>query len=192
MSKNIIGIVLIIIVIGGVVLFTKRSDTSEVESEKTTRSADKLVSKVARVGGSFKRGEKAPQFEITDFEGNVYKLSDYEGKVVILDFWAGWCPFCVNEMPELEKAQQAYSEDLVMIGVHRSDTEKPSVGLQFADDLKVTYLLVSDADGSLYRAAGGFGMPVIVYIDTEGIVTEIKSGPKTAEEIASKVEKLIK
>ena len=128
---------------------------------------------------------------MVDFEGGTHTISDYKGKAVVLDFWAGWCPFCVAELPLLQEAQDKYPEDLVMIGVHRTDTESLSTGIRFANERGVSYLLVSDSNGSLYKAAGGFGMPVSVFIDKEGVVQEIKSGPKTEEEIKEKIEKLI-
>ena len=109
-----------------------------------------------------------------------------------MDFWAAWCPFCIEEMPELQTAQEEYGEDLVMIGIHRTDTEKAETGLKFAEDRDISYLLVSDSNGALYEASGGFGMPVAVFIDRKGVVQDIKVGPKTKEEIKEKVSKLLR
>ena len=94
-------------------------------------------------------------------------------------------------MPELQKASEKYEKDLVIIGVHRTDTERASVGQKFATERGVTYLFATDADGSLYRASTGVGMPTAAFIDKNGVVIEIKSGPKTAGEIEEKVIKLI-
>lgn len=139
-------------------------------------------------GGRFVKGQKAPALKLQTFDGGTVDLATVYGtEAVVLDFWAAWCPFCVAEMPELQKAQRQYGDDLLMVGVHRTDTEAVSTGQRFADERGVTYLLVTDSDGSLYRAAGGLGMPVAVFIDRDGIVTEVKSGPKTAEEIGEKV-----
>ena len=139
------------------------------------------------VEGRFVKGKKAPRVVVETFEGEELDISQcYGERAVVIDFWAGWCPFCVAEMPELQKIQDKYGDDLVMIGAHRTDTESVKVGKEFADGRGVTYPLVKD-DGSMYRAAGGIGMPVAVFIDKNGVVTEIKSGPKTAEEIAEKV-----
>lgn len=143
------------------------------------------------IEGRFEKGKLAPRIVTTSFSGEKVDISQWYGeKAVVLDFWAGWCPFCVGEMSELQKTQDAYSDDLVMIGVHRTDTEPVKTGEKFAKERGVSYLLVKD-DGSIYRAAGGLGMPVAVFINKEGVVEEVKSGPKTAEEIAEKVGKLI-
>jgi len=139
----------------------------------------------------FVKGELAPSLTFEDIEGITHNLSELKGKVVILDFWAAWCPYCIQEMPELQTAQDKFMNSLVMIGVHRTDTEPISKGLEFSKDLGISYLMVSDKDGSLYRSVGGFGMPTAVYIDKLGIVSEIKSGPKTAKEIDEKIRKLV-
>lgn len=142
--------------------------------------------------GRFVKGQKAPIFVLETFDGQSLDLATaYGTKAVVLDFWAAWCPFCVAEMPELQKAQRQYGDDLLMIGVHRTDTEAVSTGQRFAQERGVTYPLVKDSDGSLYRASGGLGMPVAVFIDKDGIVREVKSGPKTAEEIGEKVGALV-
>ncbi|MCH7951537.1 TlpA family protein disulfide reductase [Patescibacteria group bacterium] len=148
---------------------------------------------VAQVDGRFVKGESAPKVVATSFEGDEVDVSQFYGeRAVILDFWAGWCPFCIEEMPLLQKAQDQYGDDLVMIGVHRTDTESVAVGERFSRERGVSYLLIQDGDGSLYRAAGGIGMPVAVFIDKQGVVQEIKSGPKTTEEIEEKTARLIK
>jgi len=181
----IIVFVLFALGIGGYFVFRsggQDSATSGVSQKTELRSTE--------VSGNFVKGQKVPDATFTDFEGNLHMLSDFEGRAVVLDFWAAWCPFCVAEMPLLQAAQDKYADDLVMIGVHRTDTEKKERGLEFAKERGVTYLLLSD-DGSLYRAAGGFGMPVAVFIDKDGVVQEIKSGPKTAEEIEERTGKLV-
>lgn len=183
-NKNllIIGIV-VVALIGGFVFFRESG-----LGERGSGVGGLAKQAVVQVGGRFIKGELAPKVVAVDFDGNEVNVSEnYGKKAVIIDFWAGWCPFCIAEMPELQKAQDKYGEDLVMIGAHRTDTEDKSIGLKFAEDRGVTYTLLQDGDGSLYKAAGGIGMPVAVFIDKDGIVQDVKSGPKTVEEIAEKV-----
>jgi len=180
--------VLLALLVGGYFVFRGSSNVARVGSPGTSLSGLTPSS----VSGVFRRGEQAPDVSLTDFQGETHNLSDYRGRGVILDFWAAWCPFCLEEMPELQAAQDLYKDDLVIIGVHRTDTESASKGQKFATERGVTYLLASDTDGSLYRASGGVGMPTAIFIDSDGVVTEIKSGPKTAEEIDSKASALIK
>ena len=61
--------------------------------------------------------EKAPEFTLNTTEGNQISLSDYRGKVVILDFWATWCPPCRKGIPDLIELQKEYKGDIVIIGI---------------------------------------------------------------------------
>ena len=62
-------------------------------------------------------GEEAPDFELHTIDGEVIKLSDYLGKIVIIDFWATWCGPCRMAIPELVDLQNEYKDDLVIIGI---------------------------------------------------------------------------
>lgn len=146
---------------------------------------------VVLIEDEFVIGEPAPVVEITDFDGQVIDISQQYGqKPIVLDFWAAWCKYCLLEMPELETISQEYGNDLLIIGVHRSETEYKRVAEQLAQDANVSYTLVQD-DGSLYQATGGIGMPVAVFIDSDGVVRRIKNGPKSAELIRAEVEALV-
>lgn len=154
---------------------------------------------------SFEVGKQAPDFTLKDFNGNEVNLSSfysseaptsfaYSSKAVILDFWAAWCPFCVKEMPELQEAQDQFKDNLVIVGVHRTDSgESIETARKFADERGVTYLLVQGTE-EIYKAStkGITGMPVAVFIDKTGVVRDIKIGPKTAEEIQEKIEQILK
>ena len=83
----------------------------------------------------------------TGFEGNVQKLKDHRGKVVILDFWATYCPPCIEEIPHLKALQAKYGpDDLLVVGLHvGGDEDKPKVP-EFVERLKITYSLAYPED----------------------------------------------
>ena len=171
----------VVVVVGGFVFFGRGGSGGGADGGSQEKA-------VVQVDGRFIKGEPAPKVVAKDFDGNEVVVSEsYGKKAVVIDFWAGWCPFCIAELPELQKAQEDNKDNLVIFGAHRTDTENISTGYEFAQDRGVTYTLLQDGDGSLYRAAGGIGMPVAVFIDKQGIVQDVKSGPKTAEEIVEKV-----
>ncbi|MEP6705847.1 MAG: TlpA disulfide reductase family protein, partial [Acidobacteriota bacterium] len=79
-------------------------------------------------------------------DGNVRKVKDLKGKVVILDFWATYCPPCIEEIPHLMELQAKYGEDLSVIGLHvGGDEDRPKIP-DFLDRLKITYPLAYPED----------------------------------------------
>ncbi len=79
-------------------------------------------------------------------DGNVQKVKDLKGKVVILDFWATYCPPCIEEIPHLMNLQSKYGEDLVVIGLHvGGDEDQPKIP-EFMERLKITYPIAYPED----------------------------------------------
>ena len=130
-------------------------------------------------------GAPAPTVDMVDFNGDPVTLSQFEGTPVVLNFWATWCPFCVAEMPDFEKVNQAAGGQVQFIGVNLQDDAGA------ADDLVgetgVTYLLTRDPRGVVYSAFGGVAMPTTVFIGADGIVDEIVTGALTEGQLSNKV-----
>ena len=82
----------------------------------------------------------------TGFEGNVKKLKDYKGKVVILDFWATFCPPCIEEIPHLMELKAKYGDDLEVIGLHVGGVEDEPKVPEFVEKLNITYPLATPED----------------------------------------------
>lgn len=145
------------------------------------------------VSSSSEIGQKVSDFELESFDGQQVKLSQFAGKPILIDFWAAWCPFCINEMPEIEKIHQEFSGKLVILGIHRSETEGIEAGAKFAKERGVTYPLLKDSAGQVYKTlTGGRNfMPYALYINKEGKIVKVKAGPKTTEEMRDAVNQLI-
>lgn len=137
--------------------------------------------------------QKIPEFELEDFSGQKVKMASALGKPIFIDFWAAWCPYCVSEMPEIEKIHQEFGDRLAVYGIHRSETEGIDDGSKFARERGVTYPLLKDSTGAVYKTlTGGRNfMPYALYIDKEGNIVKTKAGPKTAEEMRRAIEELI-
>ena len=109
----------------------------------------------------------APDFEIETFDGEKLVLSDLEGKVVVLNFWASWCPPCRWEMPFFETMWNEYRDrDVVFVGVAMSDTLEEAKG--FADDTGVTYPIGLDQTNEIVRAYEVRSLPTTFFIDKDG------------------------
>jgi thiol-disulfide isomerase/thioredoxin len=82
----------------------------------------------------------------TGFEGNVKKLKDFEGRVVVLDFWATYCPPCIEEIPHLMDLKAKYGSDIEIVGLHvGGEEDRPKVP-EFVERLKITYPLAYPED----------------------------------------------
>lgn len=189
--RNIISLVIIVAAIIGVVIFLDRS--KEESKTVTTESGEQVITGIAS-SEKAEEGKEAPDFTLVGFGGNLVKLSDFRGKAVFIDFWAAWCPFCTDEMPDIEKLHKEFSDDLVVLGIHRTNTESADVGKDFAkDSVNVTYEILEDKTDEVYAAytPNFAGMPVAAWIDKEGVLVKLKTGPKTPEEMRKNVEEIL-
>ncbi len=127
-------------------------------------------------------GKLAPDFEISDFDGDRHRLSDFRGKTVYVSFWASWCGPCRRELPDIQKLQERHPDDLVVIAVNRAEPLSRARGfledLTRADGGKGVSFSVNgvDPDDTLYDEYRGLGMPVSIFIDPDGVVTEVHNG----------------
>jgi thiol-disulfide isomerase/thioredoxin len=137
------------------------------------------------------QAQKAPALEFKDLRGRVRRLSDYRGKVVLLNFWATWCPPCRAEVPDLVRWQREYRRDgLQVIGVTYPPTDRAAVR-GFVRRHRVAYpvLLGSKETKSLFDP--GETLPFTVVIDREGRVREKIEGILLPDEFDEKVRPLL-
>ena len=89
-----------------------------------------------------KEGDKAPDFELSTLDGVVIRLSDYPGKIIIVDFWATWCAPCRMAVPELVELQNEYRDDLVIIGISLDQPYTQQNLKPFIDSYGINYPIV--------------------------------------------------
>jgi thiol-disulfide isomerase/thioredoxin len=133
---------------------------------------------------------KAPQFELKDLDGRTVRLSDYQGKVVLINFWATWCPPCRAEMPDLVRLQREHGEDLQIIGVTYPPEKKARVR-RFARSLKVNYPIILGTREIKARFSSEETLPLTVVINRDGKVSDIISGILLREEFDEKIKPLL-
>jgi cytochrome c biogenesis protein CcmG, thiol:disulfide interchange protein DsbE len=136
---------------------------------------------------------KAPDFTLQDLSGKAVSLNQYLGKVVILDFWATWCPPCRMSIPELVKLQDKYREKgLVILGVSMDypDT-KDSELTAFREKYKINYaiLRVDDKTTEKYFGTSEISIPTLFMINQKGMVVDMFSGysPGAVEKSLEKI-----
>jgi peroxiredoxin len=131
---------------------------------------------------------KAPDFELENFAGGKTRLSDYRGKVVLLNFWATWCPPCVAETPDFVNLDKKFRErGLVILGVSL-DQNPRAVLHPFIQKHKIEYPILL-ADRRVTNDYGGItSIPTTFLIDREGMIRKQYVGyqPKSVVEEAIK------
>ena len=134
---------------------------------------------------------KAPQFELKDLDGRSVRLSDFRGKVVLINFWAPWCPPCRAEMPDLVKLQRDHRKDgLQIIGV-TYPPEKKSRVRRFARSLKVNYPIILGTREIKDRFSSEETLPLTIVINRNGKVSDIIIGILLREEFDEKIKPLL-
>jgi len=168
--------VIITIILGGLLIFVVGNQFNE---NRAGEDANKAIL------------DKVPDFNLEDWEGNKVALSDFSGKPFIINSWAVWCPFCVNELPEFAKLQEELGDKVTVIVVDRA--EETSKQKKFTDELGVTdrLLFVNDPDDSFYKSIGGFSLPETLFVDKDGSIQVHKRGPMTIEEMREKVQTIL-
>lgn len=109
----------------------------------------------------------APEFELVDLDGRLHRLADYRGQVVILNFWATWCPPCREEMPAMERAHEALEgEDIAILAINVGEDE--DTVFTFTADYPVTFPLLMDRDAEVIEEYQVVGLPTTFVIDPAG------------------------
>lgn len=132
-------------------------------------------------------GEQAYNFELESMNGEMVKLSDFKGKVTILNYFATWCGPCVDEAPELEAFDQEYGNEYKLLIIDLGET-KDRVK-KFIDKHKTTSEYVFDYKQDVAKKYGVLGQPETFIIDKNGVIREHYKGPITKDELLEMAKK---
>ncbi|MBI5847885.1 MAG: redoxin domain-containing protein [Nitrospirae bacterium] len=143
---------------------------------------------------SVSSGEAAPAFELSDLQGRRHMLSDYQGKAVLINFWASWCKECITEMPSLNSLYEQFSrQGLAVLGV-TVDRSAEEAGAA-AKKAGITFPVLLDTKGEVFiKKYAAMGLPTTIMIDRKGVVRDIFVGTQDFQdkEIKDKVGALVK
>lgn len=135
--------------------------------------------------------KNAPEFELKDSTGKVVKLSDFKGKVVLLDFWATWCGPCAIEIPWFVDFQRRYKDrGFEVLGVSMDDDGWKAI-TPFVAEKKINYRIVlgDDKTGDLY--GGVEALPTTFVIDRDGKIASVHVGLTGRKDFEDAIEKLL-
>jgi peroxiredoxin len=131
----------------------------------------------------------APDFTLNTLDGKPVSLKDLRGKPVLINFWASWCPPCLQETPDLVAAyQELGASKVTFVGIGtQDDTDKL---LKLSTDNKVPYIIVEDPRGKAGDAYAVIALPMTILVDSNGTVRKVFTGPVTKEQVITEMGKL--
>ena len=137
-------------------------------------------------------GMQAEDFQLADLDGKSQSLSQYRGKIVLVNFWATWCKSCTTEMPAMQASfDKLRGKGFVVLAIN--ELEDDAKVREHIKQYGYTYPVLMDRDNKVANQFGVFGLPVSVFIDQEGRVQEyIKGGLLTEQKIDETIARIQK
>lgn len=132
-------------------------------------------------------GKPAPKFTLKDLNGKDVSLSDYEGKIVLINFWATWCGYCDKEMPDLEKLNKE-NDDIVVLAVNVRESN--DIVEKYIKEGKYTFPVVLDESGDVSTQYLVSAFPTTYFVDKEGILLGAVPGMMTSAQMNEIVENI--
>ncbi len=166
--KKILIIIISTLLIAGL---TSCSPNSNIEDENVSESQNEETNEPVM----------APDFELKSMDDSFIKLSDMRDKNVILNFWYTGCSFCVIEMPDLQKLQDTYKDDLLLLGINVG--EKKGAVQEFMDENNLNFTVLLDEDMNVANTYGIRSFPTTIAVNKKGEVIGGYIGMLTYEQM---------
>ena len=199
-----IGVILVVVVIVVIGMLFVQGSNRDAHSTTTTDGTrinpEPVASGEMTVGGnsgnesrSAKPCEKpAPQFTLKDISGKPVSLSDFNGKVIILDFWATWCGPCVREIPAFIQLQQEYeSKGLMVVGISLDDYRTIAHLPAFVRERGINYPILYGSEQVVAAYGGITSIPTTFIIDRDGCIVDKVVGTHSKAQFESYIKPLI-
>lgn len=196
MNKT-VKIIIGIVVLAGLIVaayFGYNSLSEKYNKEKESSVVDNAENSQAGSDSSSQL-YPAPDFTVTDREGNKVNLKDYFGKPIVVNFWASWCPPCKAEFPDFEKVYGETKDDVQFLMINMTDGQRETVkkGYDFIAEngytMPVLYDTVNQSAANTY---GIYSIPTTIFIDSNGNIITGKEGAMSESELRSGIEQITK
>lgn len=183
---------LVIVIAAAAILYPRLAVRYAPDNEPAPRK-QQTAETAAETEEAQPEAEKAPNFTVTDADGNPVQLSDYVGKPVVINFWASWCPPCREELPSFDKLYAEYGDRVTFLMVNltygEGDVETDVNG--FLAEEGYTFPVFYDTEGDAAAAYAIEYIPVTVFIRADGTLAAQQVGAMQERIIRSYLEDLL-
>jgi cytochrome c biogenesis protein CcmG/thiol:disulfide interchange protein DsbE len=122
-----------------------------------------------------RRGFAAPDFTLDTLDGQTITLSDLQGQVVLINFWASWCLPCREEMPAIQRVYEQYRDQgFVVLAVNLQEQDAHVAA--FVDQLELTFPVLMDRDGDVFDRYRIMALPSTFFVDRAGVIQDLAVG----------------
>jgi len=195
-SKILTGITIVCVTLVGASIYTMKNynnakDKLAAENSLQNGTTENNITKEPSVIKPNVIKTKASDFKLKDLDGKELSLSDLKGKKVFLNFWATWCPPCIEEMPEIQKLyEETKDSDLVIVAV---EIQEPLNEVKsFIQDNKYSFKVLLDSDQSVATKYNITSIPTSYFIDIDGNIISKSIGPLNIDQMKSYIKTLDK
>ncbi len=135
----------------------------------------------------------ARDFTVEDAEGNAYKLSDFRGKPVVVNFWASWCNPCKIEMPHFQSAWENYGDEVefMMVNLAEGFGDSRAKSSAFLEEGGFTFPVYYDNNSEAAIAYGMRSVPMTLFVDKDGNISNVARGMLTADRLDAAIQALL-
>ncbi|MGB3261008.1 peroxiredoxin family protein [Paenisporosarcina sp.] len=190
MTKKVFGLVILAALIIIVIVTMVKNNMDQEKSIDNEQLGTEMTGVASSEG--LNKGNTAPDFELTTLDGKKVKLSDYQGKKVILNFWATWCPPCKAEMPHMQNYYEDFAEqeNVEILAVNLTSGDSADKVDDFVRDYGLTFPIPMDVEGAVGQTFEAITIPTSYMIDTKGRIQNKIVGPMDDQMIEDFVSKL--
>ncbi|WP_404406467.1 peroxiredoxin family protein [Jeotgalibacillus malaysiensis] len=193
LAFGLVGVLVTFLIISVINDQKERQELKALQEEYAVAPADNDSAAPVESSGAVKEGNPVPAVEVTTFDGETVNLRDYQGKKVILNFWATWCPPCIAEMPHMQEYYENEAQDqnveILAVNLTSKDNGMDRIG-SFIDDYGLTFPVLLDETGAMGDEFQAFTIPTTYLIDEEGVIQRKLLGPMDRDMMVDMMEDL--
>jgi thiol-disulfide isomerase/thioredoxin len=189
-------VALAVLIVAAVLLYHFLSNTADNQSQpsqtyaaQTTLPSDVTASPEQSVEIIESEAPTAPDFTLSDLAGNEVALSDYKGMPVVLNFWASWCGYCVQEMPYFDSMAKELEGDVQFLMVNYQESKETAQA--YIDQYGYSFDVLLDIEGAVTNGYGVSGFPTTCFIDKDGKLQNAVIGAISEAKLRTNIQALM-